>query len=250
MSPTETPDLYGAYPRLSDAQLARLAPHGVQRPIRPGEVLYAEGERADDFTVILRGLVAVVEAYGTPEERVVRVHGPGRFLGELGLLTGQALAFTTVAADDGEVLVVPVRALGDVITEDPMLGDLVLRAYLTRRTLSIGAGAGFRIVGSRFSPDTRRLREFATRNRVLHRFVDVEDDAHAERLLRRLGVRSDETPVVIWRDRILRNPSNAELAELIGLRFVPDADAPCDLLVIGAGPGRPGRVGVRGVRGP
>ena len=82
----------------------------------------------------------------------------------------------------------------------------------------IGLGAGFRIIGSRYSPDTRRLREFAARNRLPHRWIDLEKDTDAEALLRELGVSPEETPVVIWRGHeVLRNPSNVELAKLFGL---------------------------------
>ena len=47
---------------------------------------------------MLSGRVAVVKAFGTPEQQIVRVHGPGRFLGELGLLTGQVAFFTAIVA--------------------------------------------------------------------------------------------------------------------------------------------------------
>ena len=60
--------------------------------------------------------------------------------------------------------------------------DVVLRAYIVRRELLIGLGAGFRIIGSRFSPDARRLREFAARNRLPHRWIDLEEDQAAEAL--------------------------------------------------------------------
>ena len=43
-----------------------------------------------------------------------------------------------------------------LVGADPAFGDLVLRAYLIRRTLAIGEGHGFRIIGSRFSADTRQ----------------------------------------------------------------------------------------------
>ena len=67
-----------------------------------------------------------------------------------------------------------------------------------------------RIVGSRFSAETRRLREFAVRNRLPHRFVDLESDADAESLLRALNITPAETPVVVWRDKVLRNPDPTE----------------------------------------
>src|ERR1700749_4210078 len=57
----ETPDLQGAYPRLSDAQVAALARQGRHRVTQPGEVLFAEGDRDCDFVVVLAGRVASVE---------------------------------------------------------------------------------------------------------------------------------------------------------------------------------------------
>ena len=83
----------------------------------------------------------------------------------------------------------PVERLRELVAQDPALGDLILRAYLVRRSILIELGVGFRIIGSRFSPDTRRLREFAARNRLPHRWIDLENDPEAEALLRQLGRR-------------------------------------------------------------
>lgn len=233
----ETRNLSGAFPRLESTQIEMLAEHGDRRAVRPGEVLIIEGEPDPAFFVVLRGKVAVLQGYETPEERVVRVHGPRRFLGELGLLTGQVSFFTTVVAVAGEVLAVPVEQVRRLVDQDSGLGDEILRAYLVRRSLAIGLGVGFRIIGSRFSADTARLRDFASRNRLPHRWIDLETDIDAERTLRELRIGPGDTPLVVWRHHLLRNPSNAELAAMIGLP-VPDDDEPtvCDLLVVGAGP--------------
>ena len=51
------------------------------------------------------------------------------------------------------------------------------------------------------------------------------------------GLAAAQTPVVIWGgDKVLRNPTNARVAELVGLRAPMPQDAVCDLLVVGAGP--------------
>jgi thioredoxin reductase (NADPH) len=232
----ETPDQHGAFPRLAEEQLAALAPHGAVRSVGEGDVLYREGERCDRFMVVLGGAVALLSGYGA-EEQVVGVHGRGRFLGGLGLLTGEAMFLTAVSTVPGEVLSIPMPTLRELVEQDPALGDLVLRAFLLRRSLLIKLGAGLRIIGSRFSPDTRRLREFATRNRLPHTWIDLEEDRGAEDLLRQLGIRPEETPVVVWGARhVLRNPSTAELATLIGLPVPAAADGPTDLVVVGAGP--------------
>jgi thioredoxin reductase (NADPH) len=233
----ETADTCGAFPRLSEDQIALLAQYGRRRSTAKGEILIHEGDRDRDLLVVLAGTVAVVAAHGSPDQRVLRVHGPGRFLDELGLLTGQPSFVTYLAREPGEILAVSLDDLRRLIARDPHLGDFLLSALLIRREMLIDAGAGLRIIGSRFSPDSRRLREFAARNRLPHRWIDLEADPEAEELLRRLGVAPAETPVVIWRGtQVLRNPSSAELARLTGFDPPARADAVYDLVVIGAGP--------------
>jgi thioredoxin reductase (NADPH) len=233
---TETSDLEGAYPRLDDAQLAALDGLGQRRPARAGEVLVREGDRDCAFLVILAGHVSVIDGHGTSDERVIGVHGRGRFLGELGLLTGESPFYTATAADPGEVLAMPAGRLRELVSQDPSLGDLILRAYLIRRSLLIGLGGGVRVVGSRYSPDVRRVREFMARNRIPVRWLDLEADPAADVLLAQFGVSPEETPILIVHGQLLRNPGNAELAATVGLPVPNAPHSSCDLLVVGAGP--------------
>ena len=232
----ETPDIYGAYPRLSDDQIAALEAGGARRTVNTGETLVREGERSDDFFVMLSGKVAVTTTDDAGNRHVIRVHGPGRFLGELGDLEGQAAFYTAEVVEAGEVLVVPTERVRALVVHDPVLSDLILRAYLLRRSLLIQEESGFRIIGSCYSPDTARLREFAARNRLPHRWIDLERDNHAERLLQRFGVSAQDTPVVIWGGEVLRNPTNTELARRVGLPVADTALDESDVVVVGAGP--------------
>ncbi len=147
----ETPDVHGAFPRLSRRHVDALAAHGERRPTQPGQVLCREGDRGCEFFVLLAGKVAAVEDHGGPEERVLHVHGQGRFLGELDLLTGGPAFLTGVVREEGEVLAVPVDRLRELVGQDSALGDLVLRAYLARRSMLIERGAALHA-----SPNGRR----------------------------------------------------------------------------------------------
>jgi len=232
----ETPDLHGAYPRLSTEQVRALERGGRTRSVEADEVLFRAGDVDPDLVVVLSGAVAVLDGAG-PDARLLAIHRSHRFVGELGQVTGRPVAVSAVAREPGEVLMVPVDLLRRLVVDDPQLGDLILRALLIRRSLHIELGAGLRIIGSRYSADTRRLREFAARNRLPHRWIDLETDAEADELVRRLGIEPEETPVAIWRgDQVLRKPSDAELAKAIGLRTPVPPHATCDLLVVGAGP--------------
>ena len=229
----ETPDVYGAYPRLSDHQIDAMSKSGTRRHVERGDLLYRQGDRAMDFLVVLQGLVAVIEG---PDE-VIGVHGRGRFLGELNFLTGEAAFVTAVVRQTGEVLAVAPDQLRKLVAADTLLGDLILRAFIIRRSILIGRGSGFKLIGSRYSPDTRRLREFATRNRLPHTWIDLETDEGAESLLLQLGIPPEDTPVVIWRgEHVLRNPTNADLAGVVGLHVITSKETECDLVIVGAGP--------------
>jgi thioredoxin reductase (NADPH) len=234
----ETPDTTGAYPRLTDEQIALLARYGERKRLPKGSTLFCEGDRDCGLFVVLDGKVRVVqEDTADAEPRVIAVHARGRFVGDLSMLTGQAVYVTAIAQTDVEVLEVPYDRLKEAVSHDRVLGDLILRAFILRRNIHAGLGAGLRIIGSRYSVETRLLRDFASRNRVPYRWEDLETDPEAEETLRAFDIPPDQTPVVIWKGRtVLRNPSLGELAELLGLREdSPTRDAH-DMLVVGAGP--------------
>ena len=232
----ETLDRDGAFPRLDDDQRAQLRKLGRLRTVEPGEVLFAAGDAGSDFFVIESGTVAVVQGLGQ-EDRVIAVHGRHRFLGELGLLTGQRLYCSGVVRDAGQVIQVPVERLREIVAEDKTLSDLILGAFIARRSILIDIGTGIKLIGSRFSPDSRRLREFLARNRMPHQWIDLEQDEEADALLSSLGIEPDQTPVVIASGgEILRNPSNVELGRAIGLGSSGSPPPLSDVVVVGAGP--------------
>ena len=231
----EPADRHGAFPRLDDDQRAKLRALGTVRTTTPGEVLFTEGDADYDFFVVESGAVVIVRGYGD-ENRVIAVHGQHRFLGELNLLTGSPAYLTAVVRDAGEVIQVPASRLREVVSDDEELSDLILRAFLARRSILIGLGAGVKLVGSRFSEDTRRLREFLARNRMPYEWLDVEQDEEADRLLQALAVEPEDTPVVVRGSEVLRNPSNAELGRMLGLGARGAPPAMCDLVIVGGGP--------------
>ena len=63
-----------------------------------GSVLFREGDPGDSFCVVLSGKLEVIKAIGTAEERLLRVLGPGKFLGEIAMLDPEGLRTATVRA--------------------------------------------------------------------------------------------------------------------------------------------------------
>src|SRR3954464_3523448 len=146
----EPADRHGAFPRLDADQRARVRAVGTVRAVASGDVLFQEGDARHDFFVVESGGVAIVQGYGR-ENRVVAVHGPGRFLGEVNLLTGSPAYLTAVMRERGEVLEVAATRLRELVSDDEDLSNIILRAFLARRAILIDLGAGGRGVGSRYS---------------------------------------------------------------------------------------------------
>jgi thioredoxin reductase (NADPH) len=225
-----------AFWELTEEQIALLHPHGQVVATEAGQVLFQQGDATCDFYVVLDGSVELVEpTAGTPRSLGLRqVH---EIVGELNLLNEEATYLTAVVQRPGSVLRISAEDLRSLIRHDPGFSDVLLRAFLLLRSHLIGIGAGLKIVGSRYDVDTRRLLEFASRNRLPHDWLDVESDTVVEGLLQHFGLVPNDTPVVIWKGTdILRNPTNAALGQLLGLGDELVPDEPCDLVVIGAGP--------------
>jgi thioredoxin reductase (NADPH) len=130
------------------------------------------------------------------------------------------------------------RDLRRAVDELPDLGDIIIKAFLLRRELiSRGGFEGVKIIGSRFSQSAHRLRDFAQRNSIPFRFMDLETDPEAELLLRELGVPPADTPIVVGqKGQFHRNPSNEQFASCAGLTADLEPGHVYDLVIVGAGP--------------
>jgi thioredoxin reductase (NADPH) len=223
-------------PALREDQTEILGRYGEKRKTEAGQVLFRAGDTQNDFFVVLEGEVEMIDDFAG-EARTMGVMRRGRFVGDLNMLIGQPIYLSAAVRVGGEVLEISRERLKEVVTEEPNLSDIILKSFLARRAWSVRAGLGLRIIGSRHSSDATRLRGFATRNRLPHVWIELEDDPKAEVLLEGFGTGASETPVTIWQGKdVLENPTNAELARTIGLKVDVPRKRTYDLVVVGAGP--------------
>ena len=223
-------------PTLTAEQLSVLERFGRRRRVAAGEILYAEGDATYDFYVMLSGVVEITGAYDG-EDVVLATHGPGRFLGELNLLTGQRVYLTARVVEAGEVIAIPVAELRRLIATVPGLSDTILGAFVARRSrLLEGAARSIRVIGSRHLPEALAMREFLSRNRLPHQWLDAETDPEIERLVDEFGLACGDLPVVIAGSTVIRRATPGEVAQHLGLTIESIPQRCFDLVVVGAGP--------------
>ena len=233
---TPTPEDPVAFPVLTDEQVSVVETFGMRRTTRTGEVLYREGDTAYDFYVVLSGEIDVTIAASGDDQSIAR-YGPGQFLGELSLLTGLRAFVTTRVTEGGAVLVVPKKQFKNLIATQSGLSDKILAAYIARRSILLsGAAATTRVIGSRFSKETLRIREFLSRLSIPHEWLDPDRHEDVDDVLEHFDVEAMDLPVVITSGTVLRSPSTGQLAEYLGLTLQSLPERGFDLIVVGGGP--------------
>jgi thioredoxin reductase (NADPH) len=225
-----------ATPLLDAADMALVAQLGVRRQVREGEYLYRAGDVANDFFVMVSAEVDIVVEVDDGERFIVH-HGPGRFLGELNMLSGLRVFVSARVVTPGEVVEVPRDRLRQLMATNPQLGNTILAAFVARRVLLMtGAAPAIRVIGSQFSPESLHIREFLTRTRVPHEWLDADRDPNVEALLGHFGIAATELPIVIATGTVLRHATPGEVAGYLGLTVDSLPKRCFDLLVVGGGP--------------
>ncbi len=233
-----TPDRQAeAFPLLTPAQIDRIRPYGTLRTVRAGEILFEAGDLGMPCFVVLSGKLDIVMRR-LSGEHVFATHRPGGFSGDLVLISGTGSLARGRVAESGEFLEVPVAALRSLLAKDAELSDIFMRAFIQRRLALVAGGIGNVIIlGSNYSANTLRLREFLTRNGHPHTYVDLDSDAASQELLDRFDLKIDEIPVVLCSGKaVLRNPTTQHLAECLGLSVAVDESRIRDVVIVGAGP--------------
>ncbi len=226
------------FPALTAAQIARVTPFGREQSFEAGSLVWEQGDSEVPFYVVLEGQLEVVHPYGTVEHPVT-VHEAGQFTGEMSLLYGRRSLVRGRAKTRLRLLRVESARLQALVQTDPELSEIVMRAFILRRMglLSEGWGDAL-VVGSQDSAATLRLQAFLVRNGQPYQYVDVDRDPEVQGMLDRFQVGVQDIPILICRgERVLKHPTDAEVADCLGLNPTIEPLRIFDVVVCGAGPG-------------
>lgn len=225
------------FPKLTPAQISRIASYGHTRSVQPGEVLIEQGDTSMPFFVVITGEIEIVRPFGA-HETLITIHGNSEFTGDVNMLSGRRSLVRARASRQGELIELDHKDLRRLVQTDAELSDILMRAFILRRVEVIAAGVGdIVLVGSTHSAGTLRIKEFLMRNGHPYSYIDLDRDSDVQNLLDSFQILSSEIPVVIYRGQlVLRNPSNQQIADCLGFNEPIDQTQVSDLVVIGAGP--------------
>ena len=225
------------FPKLTQAQITRIAAYGRTRSVQTGDVLIEQGDISMPFFVVITGEVEIVRPFGA-HETLITIHGNGQFTGDVNMLSGRRSLFRARASKPSEVIELDHKDLLRLVQNDAELSDILMRAFILRRVELIAAGVGdIVLIGSVHSAGTLRIKEFLMRNGHPYSYVDLEQDPDVQNLLDSFQIVASDVPVLICQGQlVLRNPGNQQIADCLGFNETIDQTQLRDLVVIGAGP--------------
>jgi thioredoxin reductase (NADPH) len=138
----------------------------------------------------------------------------------------------------GDVIEIDREDMQQIVQTDVSIGNVLMGAFIHRRLELIAQHKGdVVLIGSAHSSGTLRIKEFLTRNGHPFAYWDLDRDKEAQLLMDRFHIRVDDIPVLICRNKaVLKNPSNQQVSECLGLNPQIDEGKIRDVVVVGAGP--------------
>ena len=226
------------YPVLPQEMVERVRPYGEEQISHEDSIAFTRADRALDLYLILDGEMEVHAEHPIQGRQYLYSYRGGQFSGEHNmfndrnaLLSGRLMAGTKFVR-------VPHERFRALITGEPDIGEMIMRAYILRRAgLVRHLKGGGVLVGHRDHGELLRIQRFLTRNLYPVEVLDVVADAGATQAMQEFSIPLSALPALIKPDRtVLSRPSDETLAEELGLFEPPEPGAIYDVAVLGAGP--------------
>jgi thioredoxin reductase (NADPH) len=229
------------FPVLEPAQIetAKRFASGSVRNFAPGEAVFEPGQRGVPMWLVLNGSIEVVRRDGLNREAPVIVHGAGQFSGEVSQLAGrEALAAARAGAQGCTAIPFDAAHVRALLIGSADIGEMIMRAFILRRVALIEeGGVGSVLIGEPGSREVVSLQDFLRRNGYPYTLLDANKDEEGLGVIERLGVLSEELPLVLCPNgSILKRPTEAEAGACLGITPELDPERVYDVAIVGAGP--------------
>jgi thioredoxin reductase (NADPH) len=226
-----------AFHVLDSDQFARAAAYGTRHEVVTGDLLYDVGDENCDLILIESATAEVVRTptASAPEELFLTA-GPGQYLGEMNLLTGQSRILAARVATPGTIYRIDGERFRRLMAQDTEISDLLLRSFLARRLLLADrSGRNLEVVGDASTGTGLALQTFLSRQEQPHLWLSETSEA-GRRAMADAGLTAGDLPAAITPGETLRRVDPGVLSQHLGLTYRRTPKGVADLTIVGAGP--------------
>ncbi len=109
------------FSHLSKDEMTEIALITRQQTFNKGELVYLAGDKGDKLYVIHVGKVKIARLSEAGKEQVIRVLGPGEFMGELSLFSGSVLTDNAEALEETSICLIEADKVKRLVEKNPLI---------------------------------------------------------------------------------------------------------------------------------
>lgn len=168
------------FPRLSVEMMTRVVGYGSEEKLPAGISVFERGQRSVDFFVVVQGAIEMFDQDRHHAPQVFATLRERQFTGELDLFNDREVFVSGRTGADSRIIRIHRGDFRRLVTGEPDIGEIVMRAFVLRRVGLIRHSTGGTVlIGPSHAADTLRLERFLTRNGYPHKLLDTEADPDA-----------------------------------------------------------------------
>jgi len=165
---------------LPESELDRLTSEMEVVNLKPGELLFREGDHGEHLYIIVKGDLEIIKAPGTEDELILNTIHEGEYIGEMSLATGEPRTASVRGLSDVVLLSMSRKQFNDLLHRHPELAGVLVSVLSARLN----------------STNVTTFRDLTEKNHQLQKAYDELKAAQAqliekERLERELKVAAD-----------------------------------------------------------
>ena len=141
------------FSNLTEDEMLEVAYISHHKKYAKGDMVYMEGDTGDKLFVVHEGKIKISRLTESGKEQVIRVLGPGDFMGELSIFSGQPMNDYAQSLGDTNVCMVNGKALKELMKKYPSIAFKVMEELSQRleKVESVVEGINLHSVESRLA---------------------------------------------------------------------------------------------------
>lgn len=120
------------FSNLDEEEMMEVARITFSKKYKKGEMIYMNGDKGDKLYVIHRGRVKITRFTSSGKEQVIRVLGPGEFMGELSIFSQSTMTDNAEALEDIDMCIIQGENLKKLVAKYPHIGFKIMEELSNR----------------------------------------------------------------------------------------------------------------------
>lgn len=120
------------FSNLTQEEMLEIAMITSEKTVEKGEAIYSAGDRTDNLYVIHKGRVKIIRLSEAGKEQVLRVLGPGQFIGELAIFNKEPASESALALEKTIMCKIEGQDIKSLMARHPSIAFKILEELSQR----------------------------------------------------------------------------------------------------------------------